>query len=177
MRLETRNGLWMQGVLTGIIAVSIGDFIFSMIYPIALGLASGFQIRYFFILFLTVAVISGIIGFLVSVLPAGVGGICLALVLHQEAVKKHLTEKKAMRMGALIGGSAGIIACLFSLLFIFSFQNSNSIINYGIYESDGYVTFIKLALITVMPVAIAILMGAWSGQRLARRFSIEQQME
>ena len=177
MRLETHSGLWKQGVLVGISAVMLGDFIFAMIYPIALGIVSGFQIRYFFILFLTVAVISGITGFLVSIIPGGIGGFCLALVLQQEAVKKHLTVKKATLMGALIGGLAGIIACLISLLFIFGSLKSNSVFSYGIYDNGGLITFVKLALITILPVAIAIFMGTWSGRRLARQFSIESQSE
>ena len=106
IHVETRGELWKQGILVEISAVMIGDFIFAMIYPIALGIVSGFQIRYFIILFLTVAVISGITGFLVSIIPGGIGGLCLALLLHQEAGKKHLTGKKATLIGALIGGLA-----------------------------------------------------------------------
>ena len=174
---KTHSRLRKQGVLLGIYAVIIGDFIFALIYPIALGIVSGFRAEGFFVLFLAVAFLSGVTGLVVSIIPGGLGGLCLALLLNQDAVKGQLTSQKAMLKGALIGALAGIIACLLSFLFLFGRQNSGTVFGYGMYDEAGYITIFKLALISVLPIAIAILMGVWSGRRLARNLLRKQNVE
>ena len=167
--MATRGGLLKHGVLIGLGAVVIGDIIFALIYPIALGIVSNFEIKSFFILFLTVALISGVTGLMASIIPGGIGGICLALLLNIDAVKGRLTLKKASLEGSLVGGLSGIISCLISLFFIFGFTRPGSVFSYGIYDKSGYLEYIRLALITLLPVAISIFMGSWSGRRLAHR--------
>ncbi len=171
---ETRGGLSKRGALIGIEAVVIGDVIFALIYPIALGIASGFRAEGFFVMFLAVGVLSGVTGLVFSIIPGGFGGLCLALLLNQDAVKGQLTFQKATLKGALIGALAGIIACLLSFLFLFGYPTSGTVFGYGMYNEAGFVTIFKLALISVLPIAIAIFMGAWSGRRWARILSGNQ---
>lgn len=170
---STHSGFRKQGVLSGLFAVYIGDVIFALIYPIALGIVSGFRAQGFLAIYLSVAVISWVTGLVVSIIPGVLGGLCLALLLNQDAVKGQLTSQKASLKGTLVGALAGIISSLISVFFLFSSITSDSVFSYGINGETGVVTIIKLALITVLPIAIAIFMGAWSGRRLARYFSNE----
>jgi hypothetical protein len=162
-----------QGGLKGIQSAIIGSAIFALVSSTAQIVENiwltGVQTlinEYRVLDFILLLVLYGVIGCIVSILPAFVGGSILAYRYRHISSTKYHDQESNTKLGVLLGGLFGAGICL--LIIMIDLKLSQIIHGGAFYEGPDY---FRYAFFLVQVTIIAAFAGRWTEKQIKSRES------